>query len=133
MSGLFLAGMALFTIGVLSNRKRESEVTKRLKKIIKNIDPIFSNVKIYEHTESYTFNKSEIYICTKDENGKYYDMNTLVYVTLHELAHLIARGEKHDHDETFLKIFNNLLKKAKSKKIWSDTIPMPKMYCGVLH
>ena len=41
-------------------------------------------------TGSYTINKKHVYICMHDKHGEYYDRNMLIYVLIHELAHVIC-------------------------------------------
>lgn len=115
---------------VMSNKNL---LIKEIKRRMSIINPIYSSIEIYENGETYAYNKKEIYICLKDEHGKYYDINTLTYVALHELSHMITVGEKDDHDEKFKKNFEILLKTAKSKGIWDPKKPLPQVYCGVKH
>ena len=34
--------------------------------------------------------KQKVYLCLKDENNEYYNDNMLIYVALHELAHVLC-------------------------------------------
>ena len=116
---------------VLSRRPEPHPVLDELRKNLAKIDQSFNTIHIYPSTETYAHNKRDIYICLQDRDGKYYDMNTLVYVSLHEIAHIVTRGEKEDHDETFLRNFSILLKKAQEKGIFDGRKPIPKDYCKV--
>lgn len=94
------------------------------------LDPKFKNIELYEGNKSYTLNKKHVYICLKDENGRYYNRNMLVYVVLHELAHTLS----HDvgHTKTFFENFQNLLERATKAGIYNPSIPPLKKYCGVV-
>lgn len=89
---------------------------------------IMEKIKLYVGSKSYTINKSRIYLCLKDENGKYYDDNSLMFVLLHELAHVICKSI--GHTDEFQKIFNELLSEASNVGIYNPNIPMVKKYCG---
>lgn len=101
-----------------------------LKEQLAKVDPSFRNMDIRSGTSAYTENKSVIYMCVKDpHNGQYYSMNTLVYVSLHEISHMLNKTYGHNAD--FKNIFSNLLKKAEAVGIYNPSIPIPNSYCGV--
>jgi len=89
---------------------------------------ILEQIKLYVGSKSYTINKTRIYMCLKDENGNYYDDNSLIFVLLHELAHVICKSIGHTNE--FQKIFNDLLVEGAKAGIYDPTIPMIKKYCG---
>lgn len=94
------------------------------------IDPAYGKIPLREGTSAYTENKSVITICLKDpESGHVYDMNTLMYVALHELAH--ATTSEEGHGEKFKARFQELLKKGYQLGFYNPNIPMPPAYCGV--
>lgn len=102
-----------------------------LDKIKMNLIPLHPKVKeitMFEGKRSYTINKKRIYICLKDENNEYYDFNMLMYVAIHELAHVVCN--EIGHTEKFYKIFNELLQKAENLKIYNPKIPIIKDYCN---
>ena len=67
---------------------------------------------------SYSINKGEeIILCVYDYNiNKFYDINVLIYVSIHELAHIA--NPTIGHDESFYFIFNNLLEEAIRLKVY---------------
>ena len=67
-------------------------------------------------------------MCLKDSDGNYYDDNSLMFVLLHEIAHVICKSI--GHTDEFHKIFEDLLKEAEKVGIYSSKIPMIKNYCG---
>lgn len=90
-------------------------------------DPDIQGLKLYKGDKSYTLNKEKIFLCMKDENGEYYNTNMLIYVLLHEIAHV--KNHTVGHDENFQRIFDGLLKEAKKRKVYDDTIPPVSNYC----
>lgn len=104
-----------------------------LNKISKNfsiIDPKYGKIPLKEGDSSYTENKDVITLCLKDpKTNKYYDFNTLMYVSLHELAHVSSTS--HGHGDEFKDNFAKLLKRAESLGIYNSNLPIPVSYCGV--
>jgi hypothetical protein len=88
---------------------------------------ILSEIKLYKGDKSYTINKQKVYLCLQDENDAYYNMNMLIYVILHELAHVIC--DEIGHTEKFNRIFEELLDEANKKSIYNPSIPIIKDYC----
>ena len=89
---------------------------------------ILKEIKLYVGSKSYTINKTRIYMCIKDSNNKYYDDNSLMFVLLHEISHVICKSI--GHTEEFHKIFEDLLVEAEKVGIYNSKIPMIKNYCG---
>jgi hypothetical protein len=96
-------------------------------KPLNNID-ILKNLVMVEDNESYTINKKIIHLCTKEpRSGKYYDKNTLMFVVLHELAHVIC--DDIGHTENFLIINNALLNHAINHGFYDSSKPFIENYC----
>lgn len=122
-----------------SSKETIREVIKRLNKIfdkqfkfmgilkILNNRNIMREITIVEGKKSYTLNKKNIYLCLKDANKKYYDINSLMYVSLHEIAHVLC--EEIGHTQRFAKIFNALLNHASSLNLYDPNKPFVKNYC----
>ena len=87
-----------------------------------------SMISIQRGNKSYTINKKRIYMCLKDQDGNYYNTNTLVNVCLHEISHTIC-PDTDDHSPTFYKIFDELLLKAEECGIYDPKLPMDPDYC----
>jgi len=100
----------------------------KLKDHIAPLHPIVTSLSFYEGNKSYTINKQKIYLCLKDEKSDYYDFNMLVYVTIHELAHVLC--PEVGHTQKFHEIFDQLLKEATELGIYDPTQPIIKNYCG---
>lgn len=110
--------------------KKEHFLISDLKEKLTIIDPQFDKLDIREASSSYTEDKTIIYLCLRDENGKYYPVNTLIYVTLHEIAHLLNK-EDYGHTPAFHKMFDKLLCDAAAKGIYDPSKPHASWYCGV--
>lgn len=89
---------------------------------------ILNEIKLYVGSKSYTINKSRIYMCLKNSNEQYYDDNSLMFVLLHEISHVICKSI--GHTDEFHKIFDELLVEAEKVRIYNSRIPMIKNYCG---
>lgn len=118
---------------VLYNEKdqqlQEDPVLLNIKEMLVPIHPAVKDLKLYKGEKSYTLNKEKIFICLKDENGNYYPTNMLVYVVLHELAHVINKNDI-GHTENFMKIFDELLEKAQFMGLYNPSIPPIQNYCN---
>lgn len=112
--------------------KQPSEIVLQIKERLKFIDPEFAKLPIYIDDSAYTIDKRTIYLCLRDlETGEVFDINTLMYVTLHELAHVITtENEFDDHGPIFKKNFSKLLKVATQRRVYDPSQPLPHSYCG---
>lgn len=100
----------------------------RIKETLIPLHPCVENLKFYEGKKSYTINKKKVYLCLKDDNGEYYDFNMLIYVSIHELSHVIC--DEIGHTPKFHRIFRDMLELAEQKNIYDSSIPIIKNYCG---
>lgn len=83
---------------------------------------------------AYTENKGEkmAFCVTKKKNGtKLIDENTLTFVAIHELAHVMSKA--HHHKDEFWHNFKFLLVQAKQTGIYTpqDYKKAPEEYCGM--
>ena len=106
---------------------QKDDMLHELKRIISPVHKKILDVKLYEGSKSYTINKEKIYLCLKDENGHYYNKNMLIYVTLHELAHVL--NDDIGHTDSFHEKFEELLDKATELGIYNPSIPVIDNYC----
>ena len=109
--------------------------------LYKNINLLkkrYTNFYIEENVSlkdtSYTIDKSNTSLCltTRDQFEDFYDINELMFVTLHELAHVSC--ENYGHGIEFVIFFTFLLKKSIEIGIYKkvDYSLTPKEYCGVI-
>lgn len=95
-----------------------------------NNKDIMSEIQLLEGPKSFTINKKNIYLCLKDKNSdeQYYDYNSLIFVTLHEIAHVLC--DEIGHTNKFIQIFNALLNHATSLDLYDRTKPFVENYCS---
>ena len=94
------------------------------------INPEFTRIPLKEGNSSYTENKSSITLCLKDpKTGNHYTENTINYVAIHELAHVITKSQ--GHGDEFKKNFNILLKRANELGFYDPRQQIPTNYCGI--
>lgn len=119
----------LFTVFLLLKRQIKETLSQNdplllyLKFILKPLHPCVENLKLYVAEKSYTINKDKIYLCLKDKNGEYYPINQMVYVLIHEIAHLINTKDV-GHTEEFHRVFEELLAKATVMGVYNPNIPI---------
>jgi hypothetical protein len=82
---------------------------------------------------SYVINKGDlIKLCLRDKKtGHFHDMNTLIFVNLHELSHLLDR--EYGHNKSFWRGFQTVLNEAVELGIYRpvDYNKNPVIYCGL--
>ena len=71
--------------------------------------------------KSYTVNKKHMHLCLKNEDGNYFNKNMLMYVALHELAHVKCKSI--GHTDEWHAIFEQLLDKASKMGVYNPNIP----------
>ncbi len=82
---------------------------------------------LQEGYSSFTENKKKIVLCMKNQHGEVYSFNSLLYVLLHEIAHVI-NDELH-HTKKFQRIFNELLQHATRLGYYNPKMPFESNYC----
>lgn len=90
---------------------------------------------ILSQEAAFTLNKGEqISFClrTVDNQGRVYDINTLMYVAIHELAHIGCKSTGHTPE--FIEYFRYLIKEGMNKGVYRyiDYSKNPVNYCGVV-
>lgn len=106
-----------------------------LKRKLALVDKKALKIHFYTDKKSYTINKKKMHLCVKDENDDYYDDNMLIYVSLHELAHVMC--DEIGHTPKFWAIFDKLLNKASkiidpvtNKPVYDPDGIINKNYCN---
>ena len=119
--------------------KNKDNKYKEFKKYIKQLSKRIKNVKINEGSTdgrytSYSVNKGEqLVFCLRSKNNKInlHDMNLMMYVVLHEMAHIAC--PEYGHTDLFKKIFafftNVAINIGKYKRIKFGMNPSE--YCGL--
>lgn len=129
-----LSQMSL-NIDKLLNYLKNKFDSKPIKRLINKYDPnnITESSANSKYT-SYSVNKGEkIVLCirSRDDNAKLIDINTLMFVSLHELAHIMTVSV--GHTDEFWTNFKFLLTHAIKLNIYKeiDYSKNPKKYCGI--
>lgn len=123
----------LETLRTCLNKNYPDDIrTKRLNDRL-NLDNI-KETPINSDYTSYSVNKGEeISFCIRDkaEPKKIHDINLLMFVAIHEIAHLIS--ESIGHNEEFLTNFAWALRQSIKCGVYvkEDFANNPKTYCGV--
>lgn len=105
--------------------------------LVERFDPnrIVENEGTDKNTTSYSINKGEkIVLCLRfrDKTKQLVPMNTLMFVSLHEMAHIMTKSI--GHTDEFWDNFEYLLRKAIELGIYSpvDYAKTPVKYCGIV-
>lgn len=84
---------------------------------------------------SYTINKGEtLALCLRSKKGQnIHDLNTLMFVTYHELAHIGTKPEREPHSAKFWSTFRFVLEEATAMGLYTpvDYTLLPAEYCGL--
>lgn len=119
-------------VAYLDGKYRNDNRVKRL--VYRLHDTKIEESPFKEDTSSYTINKGELMaLCVRHKTGDnaFHDYQTLLFVVIHELAHVasITKG----HNAEFLTNFKWLLKEADESGMYTphDYSKEPITYCGV--
>lgn len=105
---------------------------------VKNLNRFNDSTVIIEASPSsadktYTLNKGEkMYFCLRsEETNEIHELNTLMFVAIHEMAHIMS--DSVGHNQEFHENFKFLLKEAVLIGIYKDVDyeNNPEMYCGI--
>lgn len=107
--------------------EQDRAVLDELQRQLTKVHPATASLQFFTGNKSYTINKQKIFMCLKDQTGAYYDMNMLLYVGLHELAHCLC--DEVGHTTRFHDIFNVLLHRAHDLKIYDRFVSPIPQYC----
>ena len=113
--------------------KENNDDTGNIKTLINryNPDTLSETGKDAEYT-SYSVNKGQkISICIRNKDNSFIDNNTVIFVVIHELAHVMT--DSIGHTEEFWDNMKYLLEKAEEMKIYTpqDYNTNPVNYCGM--
>lgn len=80
---------------------------------------------------SFTVNKVKLVLCIRQKDNSFVDKNTIMYVAIHELAHMATPEQ--GHTENFWKNFRWLLDEAMKLGLYTkvDFDKKPQDYCGI--
>lgn len=124
-------------------KKYNNDTSKNywIKHLINNYKAnILSEAAIDSRYTTFTVDKQDMHIClrSRDASEKIYNINLLMYVVLHELAHL-CNYDRYDypiqgHGPEFVDIFKTLVSEAVNIGIYEyiDYARAPQEYCGIM-
>lgn len=80
---------------------------------------------------SFTVNKVKLVLCIRQRDNTFVDKNTIIYVAIHELAHMATK--ELGHTQTFWQNFKWLLEEAVAIGLYrkTDFNKTPQDYCGI--
>lgn len=117
-----------------ANETKWSEYRPYIEQLLANKDRIkLTEASPKSRHTSYTVNKGEeIAICLRNPAGNIHDINTIMYVTIHELAHVAC--PEIGHTALFRQIFVFLLERAIEINIYDKVNyrQTPQPYCGIV-
>lgn len=84
-----------------------------------------------DNSTSYTLNKEKIVMCLRNKDDKFVKMNELMFVAIHEMAHIGTQSIQHTVE--FWNNFKFILQEAEKLKLWYyvDYSKFPQDYCGI--
>ena len=121
---------------LVNHCKNKYKTRENVKRLVEGFNPskIVETLPTSEFT-AYSENKGEklAFCLNKNKNGKggLIDLNTLMYVAIHEIAHIATLSV--GHTDEFWKNFKFLLQEAKEIGVYKpeDYKKNPKNYCGM--
>lgn len=89
---------------------------------------VYKEFTMEEGRKSFTENKHRMVLCIQERNGHYYNDNSLMFVALHELAHVI--NDEFHHTKKFYYIQDLLLERARLLGYYDPNISFQSNYCS---
>lgn len=129
-----IAKLEQFTTDLMNYLSARHPKDVRTKRLLDNLAEIKMEESPFEDdTSSYTVNKGElIALCIRNKEDKdFHDWNTLLFVLIHELAHVASVTTGHNAE--FIRNFKWLLERANEAGLYQpvDYSKNPITYCGV--
>ena len=114
----------------------KSNITERIDQLDRNYKrENFREISPFNMTgnTSFTENKGRrVVMCLRDKNNKIHDTNTIMFVVLHEVTHIMS--PEWGHPLGFWKLFQFILLEAIECKIYTPVnySKHPQSYCGII-
>lgn len=125
-----------------------ADINSKLMRLIKHMVAKYSTKDVYQlysnynpdyisegsHVSgftSYTVGKSKLVLCIRQKDNSFVEKNTIMYVAIHELAHMMT--PETGHTPSFWSNFKILLEEAISIGLYKkvDFANKPQDYCGI--
>lgn len=122
---------------IMSSESHSRYLGNRLRSVYNH--KVISEAAFDTRYTTFTIDKQDMHIClrTRDDHKHAYDINILMYVVLHELAHMVNYNQNNEpiigHGREFQKIFKLLVKEAivSGIYIYQNYKTNPQEYCGI--
>lgn len=112
------------------NGNKGHQIIQKLKNMLVGVIPQkYLDLPVVPSGESFTYNKKKIHLCVGD-----FDINTLMYVYLHELAHAMTSPEdsqENAHGDVWKANFDKILNDAQRAGVYNKNIKFDKKYMEV--
>ena len=130
---IFLLVAVGFAISSRSNNyDMKHPILDEVRQNFSKLNPKYALIPLRSGDSAYTENKEVITLCLVDpDSGKFYDMNTIMYVALHELAHVLTPEGKEEHGDAFKQNFSDLLRQGSQIGFYNPRKSIPSTYCKV--
>lgn len=130
----FLANINKDCMTLIKHLRKKYPENEDVKRLVKNYNPdSVSEGSAESGYTSYSVNKGEkIILCLRQkEDNAFVEKNVILYVTLHELAHLMTN--EIGHTKVFWENFKFILQEAVDINIYKkvDYSKAPVKYCGI--
>jgi len=133
----FLGVLAIILLGALAlvaavprvDDTRREPMLRLVRANFTRLNPKFGKIPLFSGDGAYTDNKSVITLCLKDPvTQQPYDSNTVTFVALHKLAHVVSKNI--GHGDEFLQNFEDLRERAQRLGFFDPRQPITQTYCG---
>lgn len=129
----YLASINAKLIMLVRHMMAKYEDSRDVLQLYKNYNPdAISEGSVDSGYTSYSFNKGEkLILCIRQTNRQFVDKNVVMYVSIHELAHIMTK--EIGHTDVFWRNFKFLLEEAIELGVYKkiDFSDEPRDYCGI--
>jgi hypothetical protein len=129
LAGFSFTGVILAFIICMMNKRELKEtysakdpMLMEIQNLLIKVHPAAAKINLHTAGKSYTVNKKDMYLCLRNEKREYFNKNMIMYVSLHELGHVVCPSIGHTPE--FYEIFDRLLNKAIALGIYNPSIPI---------
>jgi len=114
-----------------------AELDLKIMRVLQELDENYMYLRYTIHPSTngltYVVDKKHIYIkLTCGETDTPIDINTLMYITLHEIAHIITVTEKETHGTMFIHNYIKLINVATKLNFYDPTQTLSLSHCNVI-
>ena len=108
LAGIFIGYLLCVNKRIIMDRFiPDDPVLSQVKSLCSTVFKDMQHIPIKKAKETYTIDKERVYMCTTDKQDQVFPLNTLIYVLLHEYAHI--KTTSIGHTEEFHQVFDEIL------------------------